>query len=486
MMYRRITLLTVTIIAATCASYAGVLPVGQPQYDFLYDRMTCDYLRSGNGRNIICAPVWIDSANQLVSPMNLWSSGGNTQELNLFSFAQENYSISKDNRSLAYESIRGGFSATPTSKLFVFGSLSLDEQKARDSRYTGKKWRGLAGGIDQAFVAYAIGNFSGTLGRFSEYWGDSRSLALSSRVAMDGLGYHYRWGRLSLSYRLARLDGLSPERDGVAEFENRYFAAHRLDLRLSQKIRVGLYEMVVFGGPGRQIDLYYLNPILLYHASQLNEKSDDNTILGFDVTIHPRKGTRLHAELLVDDFQLDNKVQSDNEPDEIAIAGSIYQADVSHGCDLIARYERVTNRTFNQALARNRYTHEGRLIGGALGNDYDRMEFSIRRWMSPSWLVDLQSSYHRQGEGNIDDSWSTPWMDISGSYSESFPTGVVEQTATFALRSAGFVKNFLYFDISAGVQNIKNEGHDLSSAVARPFVSISLSPFGFTRLSVSD
>jgi Capsule assembly protein Wzi len=465
---------------------SGVLPVGQPQYDFLYERLTYYFLSTGTGLNIVNAPVWIDSARGLTNPMTMWTQGGNSHELHLFSFAKESFSISKANRSLAYESLCGGFSAQPTSKLFVYGSFSLDEQRARDTEYTGKKWRGLAGGVDQAFVAYTSGNFSGTLGRFSEYWGNSRSLALSSNVAMDGLACRYQWGRLSLSYRLARLDGFSPERDGVVEFENRFFAAHRLDLRLSQTLRVGLYEMVVFGGPGRQIDLYYLNPILLYHASQLNQKSDDNTILGFDITIDPRKGTRIHAELLVDDFQIDDKVQSDQEPNELGVSASVHQAGIAQGCDFIARYERVTNRTFNQVLPRNRYTHDGHLIGGALGNDYDRTEVTIRRWMSPTWLIDLQTSFHRQGEGRVGNDWSTPWMDIPGPYHEPFPTGVVESKTTIALRSAGFIKNFLYFDISAGIQRIGNEGHRFTTAVSRPFVGVSLSPFAFTRLSVSD
>ena len=111
---------------------------------------------------------------------------------------------------------------------------------------------------------------------------------------------------------------------------------------------------------------------------------------------------------------------------------------------------------------------------------------TARRWMNPRWLFDLQISIQRQGEGEITDAWTTPWMDVSGPYSEPFPTGIVERRTTIAIRTAGYFRKILFFDVTAGVERITNEQNRKSSAVSRPFVSITISPYLFRRLSVSD
>jgi hypothetical protein len=400
----------------------------------------------------------------------------------VFGSLREEISGSRYARGRAYESIRAGFAASPSRNLFVWGNFVLDEQKAKDPLYTGKKWRGLAGDVEQAFVQYHNGGFNLQAGRFASFWGGRHSLILGPNTVMDGLAYCLRWGRLALSYRLAKLDGRSPEQSGIGAFENRYLAGHRVDVHLSKRLRIGVSEMVLFGGPGRQVEFAYLNPILFFHSSQLNSNSDDNTLVAVDFDFKPVNRLRLYGQLLVDDFQIEKKKQSDQEPDEYGLVAGLYLADWADGWDLKGEYSRVTNRTFNQPLPRNRYLYEGKPIGSVKGNDYDLFSVSLLRWFNQNLCGSLSAEYGRQGEGSPLDDWTTPWLDISGDYSEPFPTGTVEKNWTVSAGLNGVIHNLLIVDATAGVSRVNNFGHLAGLDRTIPFVQIGLSAFFSARV----
>jgi hypothetical protein len=247
---------------------------------------------------------------------------------------------------------------------------------------------------------------------------------------------------------------------------------------------LGFFETVIFGGTGRQVDFFYLNPILFFHADQLNEFVDDNTFMGVDFTFKPNSGWKLYGQLLVDDFQVDNKTSEDNEPNEIAFMLGSYAVDVIRSTDLRVEYSRVTNRTFNQSHERNRYTFNNELIGSALGNDYDLINSSITHWLSPNLNLALNISHARQGEGRVSSQWDTPWLETSGGYSEPFPTGTVWSTTKLSLSTRGFATDFLYFDLKGGIEKHKNFGNVEGDNRTLPFARIQLSTFFNSLVSV--
>ena len=361
--------------------------------------------------------------------------------------------------------------------MFVYGNFVLDEQKADDENYTGKKWRGLAGGVEEAFVHYRLKPMEITVGRFASFWGPPNSLVLSPDNALDGLGYSFHWGRLVLSYRLAKLDGLNPDEDDVEQFENRFFAGHRLDIHFARWLRMGFFESIIFGGPGRQVDLLYLNPIVFFHADQLNEGMDDNTLVGLDFVVKPRQGLRLYGQLLIDDFQIDKDTQGDQEVDQYGVIFGMDLAEVMPSMDFNLEYSRIADWTFNQALERNRYLYNGQLIGGALGNDYEQLNVSLKKWFGENTAASTNFAYRRQGEGRVTAEWTAPWLDTEGDYDEPFPTGVVETTRSASVRLRSFLLNHFYLDTQAGIDWIDNYRHVDGDNQSLPFVRLQISTF---------
>ncbi len=476
-------LLALLILLPWTIRAAGVLPAGPDEFEFLYDRLERIEAQTTDSIDYQLGPYSLSVAEPALGSFD-WLADISPTELRLQGYFGEDFRSVKNSPAVGFESFRGAIAARPIDRLFIYGSFALDEQLADDPTYSGKKWRGLAGDVQNAFVHFTAGEFDLTVGRFASFWGPRNSLALASDVSMDGLGYSYRWGRLTLSYRLARLDGLNPEDHEVEQFENRFFAGHRLDIHLSNEVRIGFFETAIFGGPGRQVELYYLNPILFYHATQLNDGINDNTLLGLDFDVQPIHGVKVWGQLLVDDYQIDSESQGDEEPNEIGLLGGFYAADVLDKTDIRFEYSRVTNWTFNQVHPRNRYTFKNSVIGRARGNDYELFELKLMNWLRPDIRVGAELSFYRQGEGRVDAEWTAPWHDIDGDYYEPFPTGTVQTTTTIAANVTGFGLGHLFVDCTAGVDLVKNYGHTDGDDRTLPFARLNLSTFFSTPLSV--
>ncbi|HWR83457.1 MAG TPA: capsule assembly Wzi family protein [Candidatus Deferrimicrobium sp.] len=471
------------LVSFADSSGTGVLPVGMAEYEFVYERIERDALFRSDYFISHLGPYRFDHVTfdrRSFGALQRLPSG----RVAIFGVIGEDFRAARHAAGRSWESLRGGMAASPHERLFVYANFVLDEQLARNPSYTGKKWRGLAGDLEQAFVHYRAGPMALTVGRFASFWGPRSSLILSAHTALDGFAYTFRWGRLALSYRLARLDGVDPATDSVAPFENRYFAGHRVDLMLSRRLQIGLFETVIFGGPGRQVELYYLNPIMFYHGAQLNEGNDDNSLVGLDFSVKPMTGIEFYGQLVVDDFQIDRKTPADQEPDEIAFLSGVYAADVLSSVDIKAQYARVANRTFNQALPRNRYLYRDQPLGSAVGNDYDEATATLRRWIGPNAVVSLYFVYRRQGEGGVTDEWTTPWLLATGEYNESFPTGVVRKTGTAGLNIRGWLFGHFYLDAGAGVERVTNLDHAAGVRRTSPFVEIKVSAFAFSHVGV--
>jgi hypothetical protein len=456
-------------LVCVVGSVASPIPVGQREYDFVYDRIErqevydrsrYDYQLGGYTRIDSSWSLFPFASHQSITD----------KQIALYGFASESYRASQDRRGRMYAALRGGFSAKPFSRVSINGQYSLDERKARDPLYTGKKWRGFAGDIDLAFAQYTTPKLTATVGRFSSFWGIRKSLVLGANTRLDGFGYAVKLGRLTFSYRFGQLAQDSIGSDTTTQWPNRYLAAHRLDLHASSTLRVGIFESVVFGGPGRSPEFSYLNPIIFYHGSQLNENVNDNTIVGADFTWKPRRGLKLYGQIALDDIQLDNKNQGDEEPAEYALTIGAYGRSCRTNFDARVEYTRVTNRTYNQILPRNRYVNGHDLIADVAGNDYDLVSAELSKWYGENLAASVKVSYRQQGEGRIVASFDQPWLDTTGDYSEPFPTGTVERTFSVSTGIRGFVNSVAFVDFECGWSRMVNYDHHAGDKRSLPFV----------------
>lgn len=462
------------------------LPVGPAEYRFIYDAARRSEISGGFYYfNYNIAPYDLAEI-QIDHPLSSYRANLNQDNIGAFVLLAEDFRSAKYSRGEGFESIRGGVMARPFERLFIYSSFLLDERTADNPEYSGKKWRGLAGEVETAFMAYSGRNFDILFGRFGSFWGPaSQSLVLSSTAKpMDACSFRLRWGKLHFAYQLGKLNRLVGEADAKGIFENRYFAGHRIDLRLFDNLNIGLFETIIFGGAGRNLEFSYLNPLLFFHAVQLNEDVNDNTFLGLDICYYLGNRYKIFGQILIDDYQIDDKSQGDNEPDEVGFILGFHSLDLFDLFDLNAEYLRITNRTYNQNQKRNIYVNRGELIGHSFGPDGDRVSLSLDKWFEYKRKVSLNLSYQRKGEGRYDDEWNEPWFEVEGDYSEPFPTGVVEKTWSGSLRFAGFINDVVFLDLESGVRGVRDFAHVDGDNRTIPFFSLRFSLLFSTLLSI--
>lgn len=511
-------LLVGLVLSGTQLSAELLYPLGNDCFRFEYEQLYRQAIASGDIRLLPpTGPFFFESAKRLhdnVPPMshNFFnldpvvadpstepdSQIGNP--LRLFTISSETYQVMRRQSPDDLPSIIGGFAYRPGRYFGAVAYFNLDRAKAVDPDYNGKKYRGLAGDLETAAMTFKKNKISLIMGRTRIFWGPRPVNLLISETAqpLDLISASYETKRLALNFIFARLDDSHPDNIDSLRFpersfnDNRYLVGHRLDIKLHRRIRIGLFETVLYGGEGRPPELYYLNPMQFFHGAQLNEDQDDNTILGFDFSLMPGRGTNIYGQFIVDDFQIDDQSQSDQEPNELGLMVGLFKAGkiASPFPDLKFEYVRLTNRTYHQRDPRNRYLYRRDLIGHPLGPDADSVSLSARFWPDRLFSAEIELAYRRKGEGSIYKPWDEPWLLAAGDYSEPFPTGVVEKASLISVHLQGYpplgsyIRDHFFVSFSAGWGEIRNYLNIENNTETVAHLQGKISWLGFTDLAV--
>ncbi len=332
----------------------------------------------------------------------------------------------------AYWQFFPGLSYGISGNIGVHVEYRIDSQLTGNPDYSGKKWNGWAGYAETATAGYVTNRISVELGRRRTGWPMGRragSLFISpSAMPLDGLFIRYRFNDHA---ELASITAfLSPITDpaGSPSPENRYLSAHALVVSPFSWLDIMLKESVIYGGQGRRPELYYVFPLLWYHAEQLNKNRDDNTFIGLGAVFRRTDRAAAYFDFLIDDLQIENRTASDREPSEYGFSGGICLFDFPvKTTNLELTYDHIRNRTYNQMCPYNRYENEGIPIGDSLGPDHDRFGLFYDWHISDFLFLTASVTFQRRGEGRLTDEWTAPWLD-SQDYQEDFPSGIVEKT----------------------------------------------------------
>jgi len=371
--------------------------------------------------------------------------------------------------------------------------LDVDSRNKTDLDYRGKTDRFAAGRIDEAYfqVDWKYGFFR--LGRLNRNWGPfpDRSLLLSSNThSYDAI----EWQVASSFFEFRQMFTAFPYSSSYIDAEGnstyRYLTAHSLNFMFGRFGSAGITETMLFSRQSGLPDLQLVNPFSSYTVINTNGEGDGNLMLGFQWDLHPFvSNVSLKGQILLDDFQVDNKGPNDQEPTDWGGDFGAYWSNflpVKRPHVLSLEYRYLSRWLYNvspadEALGQ-RYMYLGRSLGYPT-DDGDCFNLSFFTAGDNYWAGTGGVRYTRQGENSI---W-TPWKNMSADSliapgalgyrtEKSFPSGTVESALDVYIDARGYFKNFADARLQVDGRWVRNKNNTVtSSAEFDPRISLTVS-----------
>jgi hypothetical protein len=251
--------------------------------------------------------------------------------------------------------------------------------------------------------------------------------------------------------------------DTLGNRVHRYFFAHRVSARLSDRFRLGLWETVVLSGVDRDFDGRYRNPVsILLLANQFGLGADGNVMFGAEAHWRVSGPTTLEAQLAIDDLQYENSSGADRFPNRWALTVSAF-GPLGRALGWRAFYTQASSLAFRTLDPFESFTDAGVGLGRNF-DDMDQLTLTAGVPRGSRWLLTPELTLLRQGEGRIEDPFPATSSE-AGAIPQIF-IGVVERTWRAAVDLRGR-EGPLDLHLNAGLHHVVNADHQEGRTVNR-------------------
>ena len=215
-----------------------------------------------------------------------------------------------DNKNWTVEAeyIQFGFLGELNEDLFSFSSLQsfpyIDKSKDADGYWTE---------YANAKIIYSLNNIDFEFGKFDRHWGPgNRALHISNKApSYPQLGFKWNIANnLSLCYFHGFLNSGILDSNRADIYNNnisqrsinisRNIAAHRIEWRLNNKIKLSANETVIYAT--RDIDIHYLIPVVPFYPIENYLGDTDNIQMGFDASYDITMKQKIYIAFFMDEL----------------------------------------------------------------------------------------------------------------------------------------------------------------------------------------
>lgn len=364
-------------------------------------------------------------------------------------------------------------------------TLDVDKRYEDDPLYPAHPERGVRGRIEEAYIQldWKYGFFR--LGRQKRIWGPfaDRSLLLSANpYSFDAVEWQINSSFFEFRHLFAPFYSEKWYATDNGLQINRFLTAHSLNLIIGEWASLGISEAVIFSREKSFPDLHYLNPVSIYTVVNTNQEGAGNLMLAFQWNVHPFvKFITLKGQVLLDDFQVDDDLLTDNEPSHYGIDLGVYWNNpfrIAFEHLLKVEYYRhsewlYTVTDFNADIG-ERYTYNGKSLG-APSNDGDRLSTALTVTGKNYWFGTVEVAYQRKGIRDVLSRWrdsepgQIPGLPVNTDYT-------MEKTISAGMNAHFYFKNLADLRIGFSGCWVKNKDNIPGTAYEfSPSVSAGLS-----------
>lgn len=249
-----------------------------------------------------------------------------------------------------------------------------------------------------------------------------------------------------------------------SSIDQKYFAAHRIELSIPRKFTWGLGELILYSR--RSIDLAYLNPVNYYKGVESEFHNRDNALATTDLAVYPAQNLELFGSFLLDDIEV-SKIGSDYFGNKFAynVGFNYIEPAGIADTDLAFEYTRIDPYVYTHQIPENNYTNDQINIGHPLGPNSESLW--LRGSYRPTHRVRLSFEVERQRHGdNIYDARGNLAKNVGGDVlfgkrqidadDVPFLDGILTKTYRFVLKGVYEFVNEWFIDFQYEYRYQKN------------------------------
>lgn len=359
---------------------------------------------------------------------------------------------------------------------------TIDQEYKYDPHYAGDlseadNW--LWGRVNDAYMNINFKNFDFFIGRIKRNWGPigHYSFLLSDHpYSYDHFLFSYEnnWLKLSIIFgQLEEVNALglvNPDfPDSLAYYpkSRKFMVGHRLDVRIKDNLQIGLSEMALYGGPDRDADLAFLNPMTFYYGLQRNDKKQCNPNWTLDVFYKPFKKASIYGQFFIDDIIVNNEPGQNDRArydDRLALYVSIRTGDLFlKGLNAELGYTRVWNQTYQSRWTYENY-HYRELGLGYPGASCEEVNVKLGFWGFFPLFLQNELIYGRYGNVKL--------TDVNLLQKNPFPVPPVTENVINVFKMRYFFRNWL--DAFLKIEFYRDPDHYLNRLNQNSDLTISL------------
>ena len=179
----------------------------------------------------------------------------------------------------------------------------------------------------------------------------------------------------------------------------KYAAFHHLDVNVTKKLNIGLFEGVMFGRTDH-FEFSYLNPIIFYRSIEQQNGSYDNSVAGIDFKLNILKQVQFYGQFLLDEFNLEQVKSGDGwwaNKWGLQLGAKYVNAFGIKNLDLQLEHNRVRPFTYSHGDSVANYTHYNQPMAHPLGANFSETIGILRYQPAPKWTLLAKAMYWKQG-----------------------------------------------------------------------------------------
>ncbi|HEV2291547.1 MAG TPA: hypothetical protein VGR60_06890, partial [Gemmatimonadales bacterium] len=201
----------------------------------------------------------------------------------------------------------------------------------------------------------------------------------------------------------AQAADLLDERDTTGAPVHRYWFAHRLSVRASERLSLAVWETYILGGPEQTFAGRVRNPLaLLILSDQYGLSANGNLMVGSDVSWHAGRRVTLQGQLAVDDISY-QKIPGGHVPNRYAFTVAGF-GPLGSSLSWRALYTQASTLAFHTNSPWENFADQGVGLGRGFP-DNDQLSGFVTIPVGTRWLVTPEVTYLRQGAARLTDSW---------------------------------------------------------------------------------